>query len=247
MNINKMTTRRSILNTLENFREFCRGKNVLLVGNNLTALERKQAALIDRYDVVVRFGKGIQPGFEEYIGSKTDVWMTGEFRRDMHRLVPEETVCLYNPSFLKKAEPPEWPHVKMFEPVEAKAINKEFCKPGERLSAGAFTSLFFKRKVETYATLTYINFDFFQQTAKFTDAKHEVDSYASSWHLPLLKPKDIPVDPLNNPVHAYDAEKEVFRSVQDERVDFIGLSYDRPTYVKLNNAAWDKIRRPNNS
>jgi hypothetical protein len=242
-----MTTRRNTLNTLDEFREFCKDKRILLVGNNLTALERKQARIIDNYDIVVRFGKGIQSGFEEYIGSKTDVWMTGEFRRDMHRLLSKDVVCLYNPSFIKKAEPPSWQHVKMFDPAEAKEINKEFCKPGDRLSAGAFTSLFFFRKVKTYKELAFINFDFFQGTGKFTDAKHNIDSYASSWHLPLLKPKDIPVDPLNNPVHAYSAEKAVFNSVEDERVNFIGLSYDRPTYLKLQNAAWDKIRRPNNS
>jgi hypothetical protein len=238
-----MITQMSI-SAIQDFREFCRDKRVLLVGNNLTALVRKQQNLIDSYDIVVRFGKGIMPGFEEYIGSKTDVWMTGEFRRDMHRLVPEGTVCLYNPSFLRKMDPPKWPHVEIFTREESLAINNEFCKDNERLSAGAYTSLFFKRKIGTYKSLTYINFDFFQQTTKFTDAKHEVESYASSWHLPLLKPKDIPEDPLNNAAHSHEAEKRVFESVLDDRVDFLGLSYERPTYIKIDNAAWDKVRKP---
>ena len=233
--------------TLQDLQNLCKDKKVLLVGNNLTALSRKQGVLIDSYDIVVRFGKGILPGFEEYIGSKTDIWMTGEFRRDMHRLLPEHTLCLYNPSFVKVMEPPVWPHIKMFEREEALEINKEFCSGEARLSAGAYTSLFFKRKVKTYKSLTYINFDFFQQTTKFTDTKHNVESYASSWHLPLLKPKDIPADPLNNAAHSHEAEKLVFSSVLDDRVWFIGLSYDRPTYIKIDNAAWDKARSPNKS
>ena len=230
--------------SLQSFRDFCENKNVLLVGNNLTALSRKQQRLIDSYDVVVRFGKGIMPGYEEYIGSKTDVWMTGEFRRDMHRLVPDGTKCLYNPSFVRKMDPPKWPHVQMFTREESKLIGQEFCKGDERLSAGAYTSLFFKRKVDTYKSLTYINFDFFQQSTKFTDAKHDVESYASSWHLPLLKPKDIPKDPLENAAHSHEAEKAVFNSVMDDRVHFIGLSYERPTWIKIDNAAWDSARRP---
>lgn len=230
--------------SLQDFKEFCRDKRVLLVGNNLTALARKQASLIDSYDIVVRFGKGIQPGFEEYIGSKTDVWMTGEFRRSMHRLLPEHTISLYNPSFVKVMDPPEWSHIKMFEREEAKAINDEFCTGKARLSAGAYTSLFFHRKVGTYKELAFINFDFFQQTTKFTDKKHNVLSYASSWHLPLLKPKDVPEDPLHNAAHSTESEKKVFESVQDKRVNFIGLSYDRPTYIRIDNAAWDVARGP---
>jgi hypothetical protein len=234
-----------IISHLQDFKEFCRDKRVLLVGNNLTALARKQGSLIDSYDIVVRFGKGIQPGFEEYIGSKTDVWMTGEFRRDMHKHLKGDTVCLYNPSFIRKMEPPTWSHVVMFDREESKSINDEFCTGDSRLSAGAYTSLFFDRKVKTYKELTFINFDFFQQTTKFTDKKHDVQSYASSWHLPLLKPKDIPEDPLNNAAHSSDAEKAVFNSLTNPTL--IGLSYDRPSYIKIDNAAWDGARGPEKS
>lgn len=229
---------------LQDFKEFIRDKRVLLVGNNLTALERKQGSMIDSYDVVVRFGKGIMPGYEEFIGSKTDVWMTGEFRKAMRHLAPEDAWVLYNPSYLKKAEPPEYDHIIMFEPKEAKKINDQYKVDGSRLSAGAYTAWYFKNKVDTYKELHFINFDFFTQTAKFTDSYNSIQSYANSWHLPLMKEKDIPEDPLHNPVHNPEAEKAVFDSIQDGRVRFIGLSYQRPTYITLTNAAWDRVRKP---
>lgn len=233
--------------SLQDFKEFCKDKRVVLVGNNLTALERKQKNLIDDYDVVVRFGKGILPGYEEFIGAKTDVWMTGEFRRTMRHHAPEDAWVLYNPSYMKKADPPEYDHIVMFEPKEAQKINNKFKVNDSRLSAGAYTAWFFKNKVETYKELAFINFDFFTQTAKFTDNYNNIESYANSWHLPLMKEKDIPEDPLHNPVHNPEAERAVFDSVKDDRVKFIGLAYQRPTYIKLDNAAWDNVRKPANN
>lgn len=230
--------------SLQDFREYCEGKNVLLVGNNLTALERKQGAMIDEYDIVVRFGKGIMPGYEEFIGSRTDVWMTGEFRRDMRHMIPDTKWVLYNPSWAVEREPPEYDHVEMFTPTEGKKWNSIFCKGKARLSAGAYTSLFFKHKVKTYKSLTFINFDFFQQSGRFTDKKHDQISYANSWHLPLLRPGDIPQDPSINPVHDHNAEKAVFESIKDNRVKLVGLAYQRPTMIKLKHAAWDTFRQP---
>lgn len=230
--------------SLQDFKEFCRDKRVLLVGNNLTALERKQKNLIDDYDVVVRFGKGILPGYEEFIGSKTDVWMTGEFRRDMRHHAPEDAWILYNPSYMKKAEPPKYDHIKMFEPKEAQQINNKFKVNNSRLSAGAYTAWFFRHKVNTYKSLDFINFDFFTQTAKFTDPEQKIRIHANSWHLPLLKKKDIPENEMENPVHSSEAEKALFDSIKDNRVHFIGLAYQRPTMITLNTAAWDHRRKP---
>lgn len=43
--------------TLDEMKEFIRGKNVILVGNSLDSLELNHGDWIDGHDVVVRFGK----------------------------------------------------------------------------------------------------------------------------------------------------------------------------------------------
>lgn len=233
--------------SLQSFKDFCKDKKILLVGNSLTALQREQASLIDSYDIVLRFGKGVLPGYENYIGSKTDVWMTGQFRLGMRKYLPDNVICLYQPPYrIDNPEIPEWEHIQMFTPEELLELTKEFATGDERLSAGAQVSLFLKRKIKTYKELNYINFDFFQQKTGFIDKFHGITSEATSWHLPLTPPKFIDGLKQGDGCHKTETEKKVFQSVFDDRVNFIGLSYKRPTYIKNPNAAWDHVRlRPN--
>jgi len=57
----------------EKLKRYCEGKKVLLVGNAASLFNHSYGDMIDQYDVVVRFGKGV-PTEEnrKYIGSKTD-------------------------------------------------------------------------------------------------------------------------------------------------------------------------------
>ena len=43
----------------EELKQYCEGKRVLLVGNAASLFNHEYGDLIDSYDVVVRFGKGI--------------------------------------------------------------------------------------------------------------------------------------------------------------------------------------------
>ncbi len=47
--------------------------NVILVGNGKSVLDKKLGTDIDKFDIVVRFNNFQLEGFEEYVGSKTDI------------------------------------------------------------------------------------------------------------------------------------------------------------------------------
>lgn len=51
-------------------------KNVILVGNGTSVLDKKLGNFIDSFDFVVRFNDFKIIGFEEYVGKRTDCWFT---------------------------------------------------------------------------------------------------------------------------------------------------------------------------
>lgn len=49
---------------------------IILIGNGPSALDHKFGKTIDSYETVVRFSWFHLKGYEEYIGTKTDIWFT---------------------------------------------------------------------------------------------------------------------------------------------------------------------------
>lgn len=49
---------------------------VLIIGNSPKVLENKYGNIIDEYPLVVRFNDFVINGFEDHVGSKTDVWVS---------------------------------------------------------------------------------------------------------------------------------------------------------------------------
>ena len=67
---------------VEDIQELVKNKRVLFVGNSVEIMHHKLKDTINSYDIVVRFGRAIQatPAQEESIGTKVDIWVTGQFR-----------------------------------------------------------------------------------------------------------------------------------------------------------------------
>lgn len=236
------------MNTLEELQEYVKDKRIIVVGNNLSALEKKQATLIDSYDIVLRFGKGILQGWEEYIGYKTDIWSTGNFRSPMRSLLPKETVVLYNQGGTHnvKSSPP-YPHILMYEWDDACAVSTKYTGDWEhcRLSNGAITAHFMYNKVGTFKQMDFINFDFFTVSCKFRDRANEVDSITNSWHLPLTPPKYFNKGTDNNCSHDPLAEQKVFNEIsEDPRCNILGVDTLEERFMEVRHAAWDKDRAP---
>ena len=232
--------------SLHSVQEFVRDKNILLVGNNLTAVEKEQGYLIDKYDVIVRFGKGIPTGRSRFLGSRTDIWVTGSLRQDMRGFFPDAQIVLFNTSV--RSGPPHYPkyeHTPMYMNSELEFINKSFGSDGvSRLSAGAVTAHWLLHEVGTMATMSLINFDFFHDSTPFYDGQHNTMSKASSWYIPLAMPKYQTMDPAQHPAHDIKVEKALFESlIKDDKVYFLGLKPNEPRFIKAKNIAYDSVRQ----
>lgn len=51
-------------------------QSIVLVGNGPAAIERKSADIIESYDQIVRFNNFTTEGYEEYVGTRTNIWAT---------------------------------------------------------------------------------------------------------------------------------------------------------------------------
>lgn len=70
---------------------------VVLVGNGPSALAFEAGALIDACDVVVRFNEYPQAGYEPFVGSRTDVWVTNGISDDLSRAANAASVLICPP------------------------------------------------------------------------------------------------------------------------------------------------------
>jgi len=230
-----------------NIYDFVRGKSVIVVGNNSTALEVEQGELIDSYDIVVRFGKGIPDGYERYIGRRTDIWVTGGFRQGLREKFPSHTQVLYNVSTLtgRPHVRPDYPHTPMYSMESINALNEFYGGKEKRLSAGAVAGLWLVNEIATYSSLTFINFDFFKRSVKFIDAKNDTMSVASSWHLPIAVQDRIDTEnPENHPAHDPLVEERIFDDIRSrENVHFIGKIHAESEFVQVDRMAWDSVRK----
>lgn len=237
--------RRSIL-SLSEVKELVRDKDVLLVGNNLTALEIEQGDFIDSYDIIVRFGKGCPTGHEKYLGSRTDIWATGHFRSGARKQFAKDTLVLYNTSTMKPpVKYPDYEYTIMYSLEEINSINSLYNTGDKRLSIGAITAHWFYNIVKEYRTLSFINFDFFHSSTIFRNGKTNTNSISSSWHMPLVHPRyNVKLDAKDHPAHNAVAEKKLFDEIlQDSRSIFLGKIPTTHQLIKVNNAAWDSTRQ----
>lgn len=184
---------------LNDFKQLCQDKNVLLVGNSVELMNYEYANLIDSYDIVIRFGKGIAANDKEKqaIGKKLDVWVTGDFRGRMILKDPYKSMLINVPIlYIRSRIHMNKPHKKLQQLKHSLDIytdseiielyNKYGIKAGDvearRFSAGLWTIKFFCEKVKTQKSLTLIGFDFF---AKSTTKRRGGNSDPCSWHRPI--------------------------------------------------------------
>lgn len=74
----------------------------VIVGNGPSVLKRKNGSLINNADMVVRIGKYITEGFEEYVGSKTDYWFSLTNDRRERKDVTKITISVSEQSLRTK-------------------------------------------------------------------------------------------------------------------------------------------------
>tara|TARA_Y100000401_G_C8319795_1_gene224606 strand:+ start:1354 stop:2139 length:786 start_codon:yes stop_codon:yes gene_type:complete len=197
---------------VESIRELVKNKRIVFVGNSVEIMKHKLADKINSYDIVVRFGRAMNATKlqEESIGSKVDIWVTGQFRAPVYKELKEEFTtgkykdvqilvnrCRGNLQLknwkLEEHLPEGMPYSFMYSDEEIVDIMKTFGKNmlnsnDLRPSAGFITILWFIDKIKTYKSLDLIGFDFFAKTVKErrSDKKgHKSNCDPHSWHLPV--------------------------------------------------------------
>jgi len=196
---------------VESIQEFVKDKRIILVGNSVEIMNHKLADIINSYDIVVRFGRAIEANKlqEESIGTKVDIWVTGQFRAPCYIPLKKEfktgrfknTKILVNRCrgnfglkswILEEHLPKGMPHTQMYTDQEIVDVMKSFGKnmlglKELRPSAGFLTILWFINKVKTHKSLDLIGFDFFAKSVKERAMDNEGNISVAdphSWHLP---------------------------------------------------------------
>jgi len=219
---------------VESIQQFVKDKRIIFVGNSVEIMNHKLAKFIDKYDIVVRFGRAIEatPLQEESLGTKCDIWITGQFRAPSYSNVKEEfesgkfknTKILINRCrgnlklkdwILEDRLPKDFPeYTQMYSDDELVRIMKEFDKDllgvnDYRPSAGFISIIWFIDKVKTYKSIDLIGFDFFAKTIKARprDKRGKVSNCdPHSWHLPVYV--------LDRPAHDKDMEQQYMSSLK---------------------------------
>jgi len=183
---------------IQEFEDFCKNKNILLVGNSVNLVKQDNSELIDSYDIVVRFGWALEPPLivKEVIGTKLDVWVAGIAacirysrmwgHKGIHKILNDKIV-LFNRSRQRYSETETYNYLN---PVEEHALSmftdkeiQDTCSKysidikATRISAGIWTVLFFIDKIKEYNSLDLIGFDSF--TSKNVAS---TSGFCHSWH-----------------------------------------------------------------
>jgi MoaA/NifB/PqqE/SkfB family radical SAM enzyme len=79
---------------VESIRKFVKNKRIIFVGNSVEIMNYNLAEFINKYDIVVRFGRAIEANDlqEKSLGTKCDIWITGQFRAPSYNNVKEKFI-----------------------------------------------------------------------------------------------------------------------------------------------------------
>ena len=79
---------------VESIQQFVKNKRIIFVGNSVEIMNYNLAEFINKYDIVVRFGRAIEANDlqEKSLGTKCDIWITGQFRAPSYNNVKEEFI-----------------------------------------------------------------------------------------------------------------------------------------------------------
>ena len=218
---------------VESIQDFVKDKRIVFVGNSVEIMEHKLADKINSYDIVVRFGRAIGANKlqEESLGTKVDIWVTGQFRAPMYKKLKKE----FKSGRFKDVEilvnrcrgnfglkdwvfedhlPKGMPYTQMHTDEEIISIMRSFGKDLHgndelRPSAGFLTILWFIDKIKTYKSIDLIGFDFFAKTVK--ERRSDKGGRRSacdphSWHLPVYV--------MSISAHDMDLEQDYISSLE---------------------------------
>ncbi len=152
--------------SLEEIKEFCKGKSIIIVGNSSRLLNEKHGKLIDSYDIVVRINRGYfhrQNMYSDKIGNKTTILSLGLKSASHSANVIQSNTVKYLMSPIIYSERLDYSNVY---DVQANTYNDlKNSLDGFKPSTGISTYNFFNRHTD-FNKLDLIGFDFFESSIR---------------------------------------------------------------------------------
>tara|TARA_R110002153_G_scaffold181199_3_gene334533 strand:- start:67 stop:720 length:654 start_codon:yes stop_codon:yes gene_type:complete len=152
--------------SLEEIKEFCKGKSIIIVGNSIKILNQSYGRLIDNYDIVVRINKGYfhrQNLYSDKIGNKTTILSLGLKSARLAANIIQSNTVKYLISPIIYSERLDYSNVY---DVQANTYNDlKNSLDGFKPSTGISTYNFFNRYTD-FNKLDLIGFDFFESSSR---------------------------------------------------------------------------------
>ena len=176
--------------TLERFKDYCKDKKIILVGNARDIIKAPYGKQIDSYDIVIRMNHGHPiKKYAANMGSKYNIWSHGflshkkqiteynkiKKRIDFHIETNESKLC--RRIFDKKA----FLILKKWYKTE---YEKSF--KGKKMSTGLNTATFFMKWIGTMSEISIVGFDFLKTsnpTLQSASARKFHDTNAEKKHM----------------------------------------------------------------
>jgi len=152
--------------SLEEIKDFCKGKSIIIVGNSSRILNQSYGKLIDNYDIVVRINKGYlhrQNLYSDKIGNKTTILSLGLKSARLAANVIQSNTVKYLMSPIIYSERLDYSNV--YDVQENTYNDLKNSLGGFKPSTGISTYNFFNRHID-FNKLDLIGFDFFESSIK---------------------------------------------------------------------------------
>lgn len=181
-------------NILEDIKEYCKGKSIIIVGNSSNILNKNQGNFIDSHDIVVRINYAIpiRRNLKNDTGIKTNIYIAGISKSKRVLKLIENIKLDYILRLSPYGEKIVQSNVYQDSIKNYNQVKQEFnaYKP----SSGCLAINFFCKHIN-FKSLTLIGFDFFNNSSRPNIFK----SYLYKDHDPMYEKKYI-ISKLNNKV-----------------------------------------------
>ena len=152
--------------SLEEIKEFCKGKSIIIVGNSARILSKRYGKLIDSYDIVVRINRGYfhrQNMYSDKIGNKTTILSLGLKSASLSANVIQSNTVDYIISPIIYSDRLDYLNVYDVQENTYKDLKNSL--GGFKPSTGISTYNFFNR-FTNFERLDLIGFDFFESSIR---------------------------------------------------------------------------------
>jgi len=164
---------------LEQIKDYCKGKNIIIVGNSSLILKTKHGKFIDSHDIVVRMNGAcpINPLYYKSIGKRTDIYCVSYQSTSKSKYMLDKIKSVFGLR-LNPDSHFQYESCYFSNNLEYSLLKSKF--NGYKPSTGSMVLNFFKNHID-YKSLNIIGFDFFESFTS-SNKRNEFGSFLYKDH-----------------------------------------------------------------